>query len=114
MPGKADSMSAPAVGVILVYGVILIAGGFAGWRLSGSRISLTASLASAALLAIAYRVAFFHLLAGYLLAFLVSLGVTVLFGLRVRKTKKVMPAGLMLAVSAIVVAIPSWLTASSL
>jgi len=119
MPGKADSMSALATGVILVYGVILIAGGFAGWRLSGSRISLTASLASAALLAIAYRVALFHLLAGYLLALLVSLGLTVMFGLRFRRSKKVMPSGMMLAVSALVVgamvsAILGWLTAASL
>ena len=104
-------MSALAVGVILVYGVILIAGGFAGWRLSGSRISLTASLASAALLAVAYRVALFHLLAGYLLAVLVSLGLTVMFGLRLRKTGKFMPAGMMLAVSAVVFAILGWLTA---
>ena len=107
-------MSSLAVGVILAYGVILIAGGFAGWRLSGSRISLTAGLASAALLAVAYRVALFHLLSGYLLAVLVSLGLTVMFGLRFRKTKKVMPAGMMLAVSAVVVAILGWLTATSL
>ena len=112
MPGKADSMSPLAVGVILAYGAILIAGGFAGWRLSGSRISLTAGLASAALLAIAYRVALFHLLAGYLLAFLVSLGLTVMFGLRFRKARKVMPSGMMLAVSAIAIAILGWLTAS--
>jgi uncharacterized membrane protein (UPF0136 family) len=107
-------MSALAVGVLLGYGVILIAGGFAGWRLSGSRISLTASLASAALLAIAYRLALFHLLAGYLLAVLVSLGLAIMFGRRFRRTKKVMPAGMMLAVSAMVFAILGWLTASSL
>jgi uncharacterized membrane protein (UPF0136 family) len=107
-------MSALAAGVILGYAGILIAGGFAGWKLSGSRISLTASLASAALLAIAYRVALYHLLAGYLLAFLVSLGLTVMFGLRFRKTRKVLPAGLLLAVSGVVFAILGWLTASSL
>ena len=107
-------MSALAVGVISVYGVILIVGGIVGWRLSGSRISLTASLASAALLAVAYRVAFFHLLAGYLLALLVLLGLTVLFGLRLRKTGKFMPSGMMLAVSGIVLAILGWVTAGSL
>ena len=107
-------MSALAVGVISVYGVILIVGGIVGWRLSGSRISLTASLASAALLAVAYRVAFFHLLAGYLLALLVLLGLTVLFGLRLRKTGKFMPSGMMLVVSGITFAILGWLTAGSL
>jgi uncharacterized membrane protein (UPF0136 family) len=107
-------MSALAAGMILVYGVILIAGGFAGWKLSGSRISLTAGLASAALLAIAYRVALFYPVAGYLLAVLVSLGLTVMFGLRFRKSKKVMPSGMMLAVSVIVFAILGWLAAGSL
>lgn len=107
-------MSATATGVIVAYGLILIAGGIAGWRLSGSRISLTASLASAALLAIAYRVTLFHLFAGYLLAVLVSLGLTVMFGLRFRKTNKFMPSGMMLAVSATVLAILGWLTATSL
>lgn len=101
-------MSALAVGVILAYGAILIAGGFVGWKFSGSRISLTAGLASAALLAVAYRVALFHLLAGYLVAFLVSLGLMVMFGLRFRNTRKVMPAGVMLAVSAIALAILGW------
>jgi uncharacterized membrane protein (UPF0136 family) len=107
-------MSALAAGVILAYAGILIAGGFVGWRFSGSRISLTAGLASAALLAIAYRLALSYLLAGYLLAALVSLGLTVMFGLRFRKTKKVMPAGMMLAVSAVVLAVLGWLTASTL
>ena len=107
-------MSALAVGVILAYGAILIAGGFAGWKFSGSRISLTAGLASAALLAVAYRVALFHLLAGYLVACLVSLGLTVMFGLRFRNTRKVMPAGVMLAVSAIALAILGWQMALSL
>ena len=107
-------MSALAAGVILAYAGILIAGGIAGWRLSGSRISLTAGLTSAAMLAIAYRLALSYLLAGHLLAVLVSLGLTVMFGLRFRKTKKVMPAGMMLAVSAIVLATLGWLTASTL
>ena len=107
-------MSALAVGVILAYGAILIAGGFVGWKFSGSRISLTAGLASAALLAVAYRVALFNLLAGYLVAFLVSLGLTVMFGLRFRNTRKVMPAGVMLAVSAIALAILGWQMALSL
>lgn len=61
-------MSTLAAAVVLAYAGILIGGGFAGWKLSGSRISFTAGLGSAALMAIAYRIAFFHLLAGYLLA----------------------------------------------
>ncbi len=107
-------MSTLAVGVILAYGAILIAGGFVGWKFSGSRISLTAGLASAALLALAYRVALFHLLAGYLFAFLVSVGLVAMFGMRFRKTRKVMPAGMMLAVSAIALVILCWQMASSL
>jgi len=107
-------MSGLANGVILAYAAILIVGGFAGWRLSGSRISFTAGLASAALLAVAYRIALFKPLAGYLLAVLISLGLTAVFGLRFRETKKVIPAGVMLAVSAVVLAVLGWLTASAL
>lgn len=107
-------MSTLAAVVVLAYAGILIGGGFAGWKLSGSRVSFTAALGSAALLAIAYRIAFFHLLAGYLLAAVVSLALTVLFFLRFRKTRKVMPAGMMLVASGVALAIFGWFAANSL
>ncbi|OFW43161.1 MAG: hypothetical protein A3J28_07015 [Acidobacteria bacterium RIFCSPLOWO2_12_FULL_60_22] len=106
-------MGALAAGVILVYAAILIAGGFAGWRVSGSRISLTAGLASAALLAIAYRLSHLHPLAGYSMAIAASLALTVMFALRFRKTGKFFPAGIMSAISGVVFVFLGWLTAFS-
>lgn len=100
---------APAI--ILIYGGILMAGGLVGWRVSGSRISLTASLASAALLAIAYRISLAAAFAGYLMAMAVALGLAVLFSFRLRKTRKFMPAGLMLLVSGAVAILLGWATA---
>ena len=106
-------MGALAGGVILVYAAILIAGGFMGWRVSGSRISRTAGLASAALLAIAYRLSHLHPLAGYSMATAVSLALTVLFALRFRKTGKFFPAGLMSAISGVVFVFLGWFTVIS-
>jgi uncharacterized membrane protein (UPF0136 family) len=88
-----------AVAILWVYGGILVVGGIIGWRLSGSRISLTASLASAALLVVAYRLALTNAFGGYLLATAVAMALTIIFSRRLRKTKKFMPSGLMLAVS---------------
>ena len=102
-----------AAGVILVYAAILVVGGIVGWRLSGSRISFTAGLASGALLAIAYRLSYTNPPAGYLMASVVSLGLVVLFAVRFRKTGKFMPAGMMLLVSGIVLALLGWFTARS-
>ena len=107
-------MHALAASVILAYAAILIVGGFVGRRVSGSRVSLTAGLASAALLAIAFRLSIIRPLAGYLMAAAVSLALTVMFSLRFRKTKKFMPAGMMLVVSGIALAILGWVTANSL
>ena len=45
-------METIAAAAILIYAAILVIGGVVGWRLSGSRMSFTASLTSAALLTI--------------------------------------------------------------
>ena len=107
-------MNALAAGVILAYAAILIVGGFVGWRFSSSSISLTAGLASAALLAIAYRLSSIRPLAGYLMAAAVSLALVVMFLIRFRKTRKFFPSGMMLVVSGIALAILGWVTANSL
>jgi uncharacterized membrane protein (UPF0136 family) len=92
-------MQSFGVVVILLYAGLIVVGGVIGWRVSGSRASLTASLASAALLAIAYRLSLSNMLGGYLLATVVALGLAVLFFRRLRKTGRFMPSGLMLVVS---------------
>ena len=52
-------------------------------------------------------------LAGYLMAIVVSLALVVMFLLRFRKTRKFFPAGMMLVVSGIALAIVGWFTARS-
>jgi uncharacterized membrane protein (UPF0136 family) len=94
-------MAALGTGVIVVYGILLVVGGIIGWKKSGSRVSLTASLASAALLAVAHRMSRTAPLGGYVLAAVVALALTILFSNRLRKTKKFMPSGMMLLVSGI-------------
>lgn len=96
--------------VILGYAAILVIGGVIGWRVSGSRISLTSSLISAALLSIAYRLSHTSPGGGYLMATLVAFALAVLFGMRVRKTRKFMPAGMLLLLSAAVTIILAWST----
>jgi uncharacterized membrane protein (UPF0136 family) len=97
--------------VILSYAAILVAGGFIGWRVSGSRISLTASLLSALLLSIAYRLSQTSPAGGRLMATIVALALAVLFASRLRKTKKFMPSGMMLLLSIVVTVILAWSTA---
>lgn len=106
-------MQSLAVAIFVVYGGILVAGGVIGWRLSGSRVSLTASLASAALLAIACRLSLTNAFGGYLLATAVALGLAIVFSRRLRKTKKFMPAGLMLIVNVVAALLLAGITALS-
>jgi uncharacterized membrane protein (UPF0136 family) len=107
-------MSPIASGVILAYAAIVIAGGFVAWRLSGSRISLTAGLASAGLLAIAHRIGRSYPLVGHVLALLTAMGLLVISIVRFRDSRNPLPAGLMAFVSAVVFAILGWLTAGRL
>ena len=106
-------MHAFASAVILIYAALLVAGGYVGWRKSGSRISLTAGLISAALLSVAFRVVWYSPRAGYLMADIVAIALSIMFSLRFRKTKKFMPAGMMLVVSDVVAVILAWSTISS-
>ena len=99
--------------VILTYAAILIVGGFIGWRMSGSRISLTSSLACAAVLAAAYRLSRTYQAGGSLLATIVALALVVLFAMRLRKTRKFMPSGMMLLLSSLVTIILAWSTTRS-
>ena len=101
------------VAIIVAYGSLLVVGGVIGWRVSGSRVSLTASLASAALLAVAFRISLSNAFAGYLLATAVALGLAVVFSRRLRKTRKFMPSGLMLILSSVAAVLLAGITAVS-
>ena len=98
---------------ILIYAGLLVLGGIIGWQVSGSRISLTSSLVSALLLAIAYRISRFAPRPGYSMAAVVALALAILFAFRLRKTGKFMPSGMLLVLSAIVMILVAWSAASA-
>ena len=84
--------------VLVVYGALMLVGGLAGWR-AGSRASLIAGVGSGAALFGAAIVARSHLAAGLWAGAAIALLLCATFGARLMKTRKVMPAGALLAVS---------------
>ena len=83
--------------VLWIYIVLLLVGGLIGFFKAGSKVSLVMSAVFAALLVLTtlrgvFQPAFAHDLVNMLLAILI-----VVFAIRLGKTKKFMPAGLMLA-----------------
>ena|SRR5579862_8106395 len=78
--------------VLWIYIVLLVVGGLIGFLKAKSRVSLIMSVTFAALLSLcAAHVVFYPYVADILLAALL-----VVFGIRLMKTKKFMPAGMML------------------
>jgi uncharacterized membrane protein (UPF0136 family) len=87
--------------VLWVYIILLVAGGLIGFFKAKSKVSLIMSVAFAAALAFcAAGVIFQPYVADLLLAALL-----VVFGMRLAKTKKFMPAGMMLITTLIALAL---------
>lgn len=89
--------------VLWIYIVLLVIGGLIGFLKAKSRVSLIMSVAFAAALSLCAAGIIFQLqpyVADVLLAALL-----VVFGMRLAKTKKFMPAGLMLAVTILALAL---------
>jgi uncharacterized membrane protein (UPF0136 family) len=87
--------------LLWIYIVLLVAGGMVGYLKAGSRPSLIASISFAALLSLcALGIIFQTYVADLLLVALL-----VVFGLRLSKTRKFMPSGLMLAITLAVLAL---------
>ena len=85
--------------VLWIYIVLLLVGGLIGFLKAGSKVSLIMSAAFAAALVLCavpgvFETAFRTNLSNILMAVLI-----VVFAIRLAKTKKFMPAGLMLAVT---------------
>ncbi|OFW27384.1 MAG: hypothetical protein A3H27_12070 [Acidobacteria bacterium RIFCSPLOWO2_02_FULL_59_13] len=98
-PGHMRAMQNFAPTVIFIYAAALVLSGLLSWRLHGRRLSFTAGLASAALLAMAYRLSLSYPGAGYLLATVLALALAASYGLRFRKTKQLFPSGVLLLLS---------------
>jgi uncharacterized membrane protein (UPF0136 family) len=81
--------------VLWIYIVLLLVGGLIGYFKAKSQVSLVMSAASAAILILcALGVVFKYYVADIVMAVLL-----VVFAMRLAKTKKFMPAGLMLVVT---------------
>lgn len=80
----------------LIYGVLSIVGGAIGYKQAGSQVSLISGIISGLLLLVGAYLLSGGVAAGPALSGLVSLLLVVVFVVRLIKTKKFMPAGLMI------------------
>ena len=81
---------------VLVLAVLVLVGGIIGFKKANSKASLIAGIASSIMLGICFGLTLAFPLIGLIAAFVVSLCLDVVFGIRLHKTKKFMPAGMML------------------
>lgn len=88
-----------SVWLILIFAAVMLAGGVMGYKTAGSRASLISGTASAVLLVGAFFVARSDPAQGLLLAAGISAILAVVFAIRAVKTRKFMPAGMLLLLS---------------
>lgn len=86
--------------VLLIYAVLMVVGGAMGMR-AGSKASLIAGGSSGVLLLIAWGVTFVNLGAGLWAGAVIALLLTFTFLGRMAKTRKLMPSGMLFALSLI-------------
>lgn len=91
--------------VLWIYIVLLLLGGLIGFLKAGSKISLITSAVSAALLVVTTIPGLFQPHFGRGLADLIMAALLVVFAVRLTKTKKFMPSGLMLLLTIAALAI---------
>jgi uncharacterized membrane protein (UPF0136 family) len=87
---------------VLALSIFMLAGGIMGFVRAKSKASLIAGVVSGILLAACFAVALSNAQTGLIGALVVSLLLDVVFGIRLQKTKKFMPSGMLLAVNVIV------------
>jgi len=98
-------MKSFADAVLWVYILLLLAGGLFGFLKAKSKISLITSTVSAAILALCAVRGVLDLRFAGIVANVVMILLIVVFAIRLTKTKKFMPSGLMLAVTAVALAL---------
>jgi uncharacterized membrane protein (UPF0136 family) len=78
------------------YGILVMVGGIIGYIVSQSKVSLLSGCISGVLLLFAAYLQFIGIIWGLILAGVVTTVLVVVFALRLAKTRKFMPSGLML------------------
>lgn len=91
-----------AQGVLGLYGIVLALGGWMGYAKAKSRASLIAGASSAVIALAAMGVSLWDFRAGMVLGSILALMLAVFFGVRLRRTGKWMPAGMLMFVSQVV------------
>ncbi|MGB6297622.1 MAG: TMEM14 family protein [Rivularia sp. (in: cyanobacteria)] len=78
-----------------LYGILSIIGGIIGYKSAGSKVSLISGTISGLLLLVAAYVQFQGQTWGLTLAAIITSILVIVFAIRLAKTRKLMPAGLM-------------------
>jgi uncharacterized membrane protein (UPF0136 family) len=86
---------------LLVFSILVCAGGVVGFLKAKSKASLIAGLVSAALLALSYSISGRNVKQGLIMGAVVSALLCIMMGIRFGKTKKFMPAGMIAVLSLI-------------
>ena len=90
--------------VLWIYILLLLVGGLIGFLKAGSKVSLITSAVSAAVLIVTAIPGLFAPGLGRALADIIMAALLVVFAIRLGKTKKFMPSGLMLVITVLALA----------
>jgi uncharacterized membrane protein (UPF0136 family) len=90
-----------------VYALLLAVGGTIGYAKAGSRPSLIAGAASAVVALLALGLTWLGGL-GFWLGLVLALVLTIVFAIRLRKTGKMMPAGMLCGLSVVMIGLMTW------
>ncbi|GBC93890.1 hypothetical protein HRbin15_02392 [bacterium HR15] len=93
---------------VLVYALIIAAGGIMGYVSAKSTASLISGLISGVLLLVAFALSLRNPKVGFALAALIALGLGIFFLVRFLHTGKWMPAGISVVLSAVMLALMLW------
>lgn len=94
-----------AQAILLVYAVLLAAGGYGGYKAAGSSISLVTGIISALLALAAFFVSLSAPTQGFWMGIFISVLVGLFFIYRFVKTGAVMPAGAIILISVVVLSL---------
>ena len=101
-------MDGVGVWVAIAYGILAAVGGVVGYRKVKSKMSLISGLVSGVLLIASGAIAQSGIVWGYWSALIVTSLLLVVFSMRLIKTKKFMPAGVMLVAGIFTLATFGW------
>ena len=93
--------------VLWIYIVLLLVGGLIGFLKAKSKVSLITSVAAAAVLALAAVPGILNATFAQNLTAVVMVALLIVFAVRLAKTKKFMPSGLMLVITGLALGLRS-------